>query len=75
MRSRKMFKTVIRRFYDQKVRPGLTSSLFVDRATVFGVLKQEKRNAKLTYAEIAKKLAKSEVKAMVWLWKVNPAIK
>lgn len=52
-----MFKTVVRTFCDHKVAFGRT----INRATVLDVLKQQKRNSKLTYAEIAKKLDKNEV--------------
>ena len=55
-----MFKTIVRTFSDQKVGLGR----LINRETVLGVLKEEKRNSKLTYAEIARKLAKSEV---IWL--------
>ena len=52
-----MFKTIVRTFCDQKV----NFSPLINRDTVLGLLKDAKRSDKLTYAEIARKFAKSEV--------------
>lgn len=59
-----MFKTLVRTFCDHKVALGKT----INRATVLDVLKQQKRLSKLTYAEIAKKLNKSEVNQVKLSW-------
>jgi hypothetical protein len=51
-----IFKTIVRTFCDAK-----TSSNFLNRNVVCNLLKNRKRTSGLKYADIAKKLNKSEV--------------